>query len=211
MVSERDRILKLSEYVESLGLVVNIGKNKARGNKGFFTVKSEKFRIDLSKDLSDAEALRVLVHEFSHYIHYKNDMTLKSLKFLNAEIDNVLMEELISITVNLIPKETVKPLFDLRETLKKEIKTLQNQKSSMFMQFELQSRQKKLNSINRKISKINRYYNSITELFARSMECFMLKTEEFKLQAPNLHKVYLNYVKTDSEISNFIFLLKNEK
>lgn len=202
MVSDRDRILKLREYLESLGLVVNLGRNKARGNKGFFAVKSEKFRIDLSKDLSDAEALRVLVHEFSHYIHYKNDKTLKSLNFLNAEIDDVLMEELISTTVDLIPKETIKPLFDLRETLKKEIKTKQNQKFSLFMQFELQSSQKKLYRINRKISKINRYYNSMTELFARSMEEFLLKTEAFKLKAPNLYLLYSDFLKSDEVLSN---------
>ena len=36
MVSERNRIIRLKEYFESLGIEVNIGKNKARGNKGFF-------------------------------------------------------------------------------------------------------------------------------------------------------------------------------
>ena len=210
MVSERDRILKLSEYLESLGLVVNLGKNKARGNKGFFAVKSEKFRIDLSKDLSDAEALRVLVHEFSHYIHYKNDKTLKSLSFLNAEINDTLMEELIATTVESIPKETVKPLFELQETLKKEIGVLQNQKFGLLTGLDIQSKQKILNSINRKISKINRYYNSMTELFARSMEKFLLEVDDFKLKYPNLYILYSNFTKYNSELSCFKNLLRKD-
>ena len=36
MASERNRILDVLNYVESCGIEVNIGKNKARGNKGFF-------------------------------------------------------------------------------------------------------------------------------------------------------------------------------
>ena len=36
MADKRDRILELTKYIESLGVQVNLGKNKARGNKGIF-------------------------------------------------------------------------------------------------------------------------------------------------------------------------------
>ena len=41
MVSTRNRILNLVDYIESTGIVVNIGKNKAQGNKGFFKDKQK--------------------------------------------------------------------------------------------------------------------------------------------------------------------------
>ncbi len=204
MVGERDRILTLINYVESLGLEVNYGKNKARGNKGFFRVKSEKYRIDISKDLDSTETLRVLVHEFSHYIHYMNDKTLKSLDFLDKEIDDVLMEELISLTVDSIPKETIKPLFDMQTALKKTIVELQGHKFDIFKLSELRIKKRMLNSVNNKISRINRYYNSATELFARSMEEFILNNETFQSKAPNLFNVYTNYVNKNSLLLNFI-------
>jgi len=125
MVSERDRILELVKYFNSLGIKVNIGKNRAQGNKGFFKVINGDFRIDVSKDLSDDAVLRTLVHEFSHYIHYINDKTLKSLEFILGENWEEYLDELIELTVDSIPKQTISPLFDAKNTLKSEINELE--------------------------------------------------------------------------------------
>lgn len=204
MASERNRILNLINYLESLDIKTNWGKNKAQGNKGFFRVKSNQYRIDISKNLSDSEALRVLVHEFAHYIHFKNDKTLKTLDFLNIKINDDITEELISITVDSIPKETIEPLFKLKNELKNSIKEIQSNKSNFITNIELNSKQKILNRINAKISRINRYYNSPTELFARSMEKFILEPEDFKKSAPLLHKIYSDYINRDIILLNFI-------
>ena len=77
MACERNRIVELIDYLSSLGIDVNIAKNKARGNKGFFRVKEEKFRIDIAKGLSDDAVLSVLIHESAHFIHYQYDKKLK--------------------------------------------------------------------------------------------------------------------------------------
>ena len=70
MVSTRDRVLNLVDYIESVGVTVNIGKTKARGNKGFFKVTGESYRIDISSKIGSEAVLGVVVHEFAHYIHY---------------------------------------------------------------------------------------------------------------------------------------------
>jgi len=126
MVSERDRILDVSDYLESLGIEVNIGKNKARGNKGFFKVIGKKFRIDISKEHSKEESIKVLAHEFAHYVHYCNDKKLQSLNFIFANLDATLQEELITLTVDLVPKDSAKYLFDIKFNLKQEINNLTN-------------------------------------------------------------------------------------
>ncbi len=83
MANQRNCITRLVEYIESCGVDINIGKNKARGNKGFFKARGyDNYRIDISNKLEEVEILRVLVHEFSHYIHYTNDKTLKSTEYL---------------------------------------------------------------------------------------------------------------------------------
>ena len=120
MANKRNRILDLTNYLESIGITVNIAKNKAQGKKGFFKVKNNNYRIDIAKGLDEEETIRTLSHEFAHYIHYQNDKTLKSLSFIFPDNDDVL-EELISITVNSILKDSIKPIFNEIEKLKKEI------------------------------------------------------------------------------------------
>ena len=117
MAGQRDRILVLKDYVESLGIEVNIGKNRARGNKGFFKSQNGKYRIDISKGISDAEKLKILVHEFSHFVHYKYDKTLKSLDFIFKDTYKNYENDLINLTVDSIPKSTVSPLFNLKDEI----------------------------------------------------------------------------------------------
>ncbi|MBQ7764042.1 hypothetical protein IJ384_01595 [bacterium] len=123
MVSKRNRYITLINFIESCGLEVNIGKNKAQGNKGFFKVKNQKYRIDISKNLEDEELLGVLAHEFAHFVHYQYNNKLNSLNFIFPEYNEELEEELIKITVDSIDKKTIEPLFNQIEVLKKEIQT----------------------------------------------------------------------------------------
>ena len=125
MVSERDRILKIVNYLESLGINVNVSKNKARGHKGFFKcINSSSFRIDISNSLTEPEILKVLIHEFAHYIHYQNDKDLLSLEFAFGSDYEDFIDELIQITVDSVPKSFASGIFSRKETLNKEIKTI---------------------------------------------------------------------------------------
>lgn len=124
MVSTRNSVDNIIDYLESLNININIAKTKARGNKGFFSVKGSAYRIDVAKNIGEDSILSVLAHEFAHYVHYLYDKSLKSLDFIFENFSDEILEELISVTVDLIPKETIKPFFDQKENLKSEIKLL---------------------------------------------------------------------------------------
>ncbi len=127
MDSERNRILKIKEYLEDIGVEVNIGKNKARGNKGFFRgTKNGNYRIDIAKSLDETDVLPVLLHEFAHYVHFLHDNKLKSLDFAFDEFTDTLNEELVNITVDKIPKNEAKALFDKKDEISAEIKSMAN-------------------------------------------------------------------------------------
>ena len=135
MVSKRNRILELVEFYKSLGIEVNL-KNKARGNKGFFKTNGKGYRIDVSHKLDETAVLSVLIHEFAHYFHYLNDKTLKDLSFI---IDNneTILEELLNLTVDEIPKDFAENLFCQKDKIKKEIKTLTTSITETYPNFKL--------------------------------------------------------------------------
>lgn len=121
MACKRDRII---DFIREQGITVNIKKNKARGNKGFFKAVSNKYRIDIAKGMSDEEVLRVLVHEFVHYIHYQYDKKMVSYDFLFESINDEIIEELLKITVSSIDKSDIKPLLDQEKILETNINDL---------------------------------------------------------------------------------------
>lgn len=111
MDCERNRSIDLVNYIESQGISVNMGKNKARGNRGFFSQKNGSFRIDISKDVEDNAKIRTLLHEFAHYIHYKYDKTLQSFNFIWGDISNEDYEELLAVTIHSVPKDFAQSLY----------------------------------------------------------------------------------------------------
>lgn len=115
MASERNRVTRLAEYITSLGVIVNIGKNKARGNKGIFCKKRDGYRIDISENIDADSTLSTLLHEFAHYIHYCNDSTLSSLDFVFKDLSELEQEELIKITVQNVPKEFASSLYKCKQ------------------------------------------------------------------------------------------------
>ena len=131
MACERDRITELKKYIENKGIILNIGKTKARGNKGFFKYFADgRYRIDISAKISDDSIINVLLHEFTHYIHYCYDKSLKSLDFVFKKNSPEIYEELINVTVNEIPKEFALALMGEKKLLQKEINTLKQEISS---------------------------------------------------------------------------------
>ena len=121
MVSERDRIEKIVDYLNSQGVFVNISKNKARGHKGFFKFGNNSlYRIDIAKGLTGFEILKTLVHEFAHFIHFKNSNDLNFLDFIFPEFDEKIENELLEITVNAIPKDFASSIYEQKNILEKE-------------------------------------------------------------------------------------------
>ena len=122
MVGTRNEALikeELVRYISSLGVDVKTA-TKARGNRGFFKIG----RIDVSKTLDDKRAVRTLVHEFSHYVHYKLDKSLKSLDKVLVEDSQQLREELLAVTYFVDENSLCNKLNSESEKLKKSIKTL---------------------------------------------------------------------------------------
>lgn len=208
MASQRNRLLEIISYLESLGIKVNCGKNKARGNKGFFRVNGNNFRIDIAEKLSEEEILKVLVHEFAHFVHYRYDKSLQSLSFIiKTREDEQFLEELIQLTVHTIPKKSIAPLFEIKEQLQAELKEVKS--SSIPNIYQLESKQKALRRINSRINRLNKYYNSPTELFARSMELYVTDRSLFVNKAPMLLQDYDEAISQNKipELANFIKIL----
>ena len=110
---------ELKRYISSLGLTLNT-LTKARGNRGFF----KEGRIDISKTLDDESAVRVIVHEFAHYVNHNLDKKLKSLEPLFGEDNEIIRDELISVTAFVDNNSMCIKLTSEREQLKSEIKDL---------------------------------------------------------------------------------------
>ena len=137
MVSQRNRIIELEKYLVSIGIDINIGKNKARGHKGVFMHRSDYSRIDISKNLNDEDILSVLLHEFAHYIHYSYDSSLKSLDFIFDEYTDEIKEELIKVTISDVSKEFATSLYEKKQSLMSEIKDLSNEIKKRYPEFKL--------------------------------------------------------------------------
>ena len=118
MADKRNRIIDLCEYLESLGIQINIAKNKARGHLGFFKAQGQTYRIDVKKGLEDDAVLKTLAHEFAHFIHFQVDKKLLSLDSILGDVSDELLENILDITVRAIPKDLdiyfSKSLIDLK-------------------------------------------------------------------------------------------------
>ena len=110
MVSQRNQLKELERYLSRIGISVNIGKNKARGNQGIF-IAGKELRIDVSNAVDENARLSILLHEFAHYVHYCYDHKLKSLKCIFGELTENEEEELLRVTVHKIPKDSAKFLY----------------------------------------------------------------------------------------------------
>lgn len=124
MDCKRNRIVEISDYLNSLGIIVNIGKTKARGNRGVFIHSRNGYRIDIAKNLSEEEQLSAILHEFAHYVHYKYDKTLQTLDFIFGDNCEKVSDELVNITVKCIPKKFATDLFEEKSKFKKNISAL---------------------------------------------------------------------------------------
>ena len=197
MAGERDRIVKLASYIESLGIQLNIGKNKAKGNKGIFKTDSKRYRIDVAKNLSDDEMLHVLVHELAHYAHYCNNKSLSSLDFIFKDGFEKFEEDLLKLTVNAIPKDFASQLFNQKAEVKKEIKSISNAIKSIYPDIKLSI---KNNPIEKDIKKTEyKYlmkYDRVKIRYNLSTRIYTIDnlTRDF----PDIKPEHLSYIKLSS-------------
>lgn len=114
----------MTDFVRSLGLTVNT-KTKARGHQGFFLQN----RIDISTNISIERKIEVLIHEFTHYIHYKIDKNIQKthgdleILFPNADIQRV-EKELLCVTRFVDKNKSLGILKNHRDKILDEIKEL---------------------------------------------------------------------------------------
>lgn len=122
MVDARNKTIiktELIEYLKNIGLDIHT-TTKARGNNGFF----KNGRIDVSKKLDDYSAIRVLLHEYAHYINFLMDEKFKNADILfDCDIENF-EDELLCVTNFVDENSLCKTLIAEREKIKKSIKNL---------------------------------------------------------------------------------------
>lgn len=189
MAGERDRILNLAEYIRKQGVSVNIGVNKARGNKGFFKTNDKAFRIDVSKGLDDKEVLRVLVHEFAHYIFHKN--------CIETDFYKKYEEELIKLTVDSIPKSSIEPLFEKKTAIKENISKISKKIKVSYPNIKLSDKKNKLEKeINKTELKYLLKYDSVKVLKCFSTKIYSIKNLESDFM--NINPVYADYIRLNS-------------
>ena len=123
---------ELIKYISSLGLTVKT-VTKARGNKGFF----KEGRIDVSKTLDNNSALKVLVHEFAHYVNYKLDKKLKNLEVVFGVDNEQIREELLNVTRFVDDNAHCRILNAEREKLKLKIKYMTDTIKNIYPKFSL--------------------------------------------------------------------------
>ncbi len=122
-------------FLRSLGLVVHTN-TKARGHQGFFL----KNRIDISNNICFKRKIEVLIHEFTHYIHYKIDSQIGKthgnleILFPNADIKRI-ENELFSVTKAFDNNKSTSLLQNQRSKVIEEIKELDRQIKSYYPDF----------------------------------------------------------------------------
>ncbi len=148
MVYDRSKPLtkkNLTEFLRSLNIEVRTN-TKARGNSGLY----QRNRIDISRNLSDEKALKVLIHEFAHHIHFKIDKDFSKNggsveKLFNTYESDVIKTELINVTKSVDTNSRLKVFIDAKEETAKNIKDIQSairreypsfQRSKKFIEFE---------------------------------------------------------------------------
>jgi len=198
MVSERNRIIDLVKYIESCGVTVNLGKNKARGNKGVFRTTNGAYRIDVAKGCDENSMLQVLIHEFTHFIHYSYDKSLKSLDFIIKDNNTELEEEMLSLTVETISKNSVEPIFKMKKALQSEIKMLVDNLKQIIPDFKASEKNKFLElKINKKPYKHLLKHDVVKVIDFFSTKIY--KISELENIDPNMENAILYYLQLKSK------------
>ena len=196
MACSRDTTLiknELIRYISSLGITVKT-VTKARGNKGFF----KEGRIDVSKNLDDDSAVRVLVHEFSHYINYKLDNKLQNLKTVLGNDSEIIRKELSEVTKFVDNNAHCHILNAEKERLKTKIKSLTDTIKNVYPKFSLSEEFKEFKHYARwsDLAYLEKYDRvRVQKLFSHKI----YSISDVKKDFPDIPDVFVDYLKLKSQ------------
>jgi hypothetical protein len=196
MVSTRNETViksELVDYLSELGLDIHTG-TKARGNNGFF----RNGRIDVSKKLDDNSAIRVILHEFAHYVNSLLDEKFKnSFVLFNSEFNE--FEEELSVVTNFVDENSLcKKLLDEREKVKKTIKNLANSIRVEYPNFALSEEFKPFKKYSRwsNVSYLEKHDRvKLINWFSTKIYSISNVKEDF----PNIPEVFVHYLNLRSK------------
>lgn len=196
MVSSRNTTLikkELIRYMSSLGLTVKT-VTKARGNKGFF----KEGRIDVSKTLDNDSAVKVLVHEFAHYINYKLDNKLKSLEAVFGVDNENLREELLKVTRFVDDNSRCMILNAEKDKLKQKIKNLTDVVKSTYPNFSLSDDFKEFKKYAKRTDL--RYLEKYDRVKVQSWFSYKIYSlADIRKDFPNIPEVFVAYLNLKSQ------------
>ncbi len=190
----------MTDYVRSLGIVVNTS-TKARGHQGFFL----KNRIDISTNISYERKIEVLIHEFTHYIHYKIDDSIYKTHgdlnkiFPNADIKRI-EKELLCVTRFIDKSKALNNLNLLKDKISSEITLLDKNLKKHYPDFK---RSYPYKIIEREIKKSDaKYLLKYDRVKVKTL--FLGKTNEYSIKNldndfPNLSETAKDYIRIKSK------------
>ena len=193
---------EMVEYVRTLGLTVNTA-TKARGHQGFFL----KNRIDISTDLPDERKIEVLIHEFTHYIHYKIDTDIAknhgSLEKLFPDSDLQKLEnELYNVTRYFDKNKGYKALQEKRANILSEIKKLSSDIKKTYPDF-----------------KRSEPYKPIEKIIKKTDAKYLLKYDRVKVKTAffgsvndySINTLDKDFPQFNTDIKNYILLKSKQR
>ena len=196
MVGTRNETLiknELIRYISSLGIDVKT-LTKARGNRGFF----KEGRIDVSKTLDDYSAVKVLIHEFAHYVHHQIDNKMQSLEKVLGQDNETIRNELLQVTMFVDKNSVCKKLNTERERLKLRIKTLSDSIKTTYPKFSLNSDFKEF----RKYSRWSdlRYFEKYDKVKVQSWNSAKIYSiSKVREDFPDIPEVFIDYLNLKSQ------------
>lgn len=187
---------RMVEFIRSLGVKVNTN-TKARGHQGFFL----KNRIDISTELPIQRKIEVLIHEFTHHVHYKIDPDVHkthgdlSILFPNADIERI-EEELLCVTMFIANNKSSSSLVEQRDKTLTEIKDLDKKIKQEYPDFKRSYPHKKLEKqIKQTDAKYLLKYDrvSVKGLFTTQSRLYTISTLDTDF--PQLNASAKNYIR----------------
>lgn len=136
---------KFIRYLKSLGIDVH-SDTKARGHHGFCTGR----RIDVAKNLDNAAAGSVLLHEFAHYIHFKLEPSLfrsgGSLNVLFKTEDTEKIEnELFKLSLKVFDSRLLNKIEEMKKSVNEKIKEQKNIIKKSYPDFKISEKFREFN------------------------------------------------------------------
>lgn len=199
-IEQKETFKRMVKFIRSLGVTVNT-TTKARGHQGFFL----KDRIDISTELPIQRKIEVLIHEFTHHVHYKIDPNVHkthgdlAILFPNADIEKI-KEELFCVTKFITNNKSSSELLTQKDKILAEIKDLAKKIKIEYPDFKRSYAHKK---IEKQIKKTDAKYLlkydrvSVKGLFSSKTKLYTISTldEDF----PELCESAKNYIKIKSK------------